>query len=260
MVKPILINGFPRSGTTYLFRYLQWKFGEALFEPLTSPQVAVEFIKDERLKRDLLIKNPWNVNASFYRSWWIYDTKTLEEFKELVKGIPLKEVTLHFYLDLFQDGWEVYHIIRHPADNYFSYVNYFYGGRGFGRKLAFSALKGLAKLGFDSHKFFALWEMATRICPISSYSKIRRSFEAAFVYMWTVANWTALKTLGERRILVYEKPETLETLPEFREFSKNNPFKKKTYEGREKLFKKFDALAREVGVGEEFELLMELMR
>jgi len=166
----LMINGFPRSGTTYLYRYLKWRHGIALFEPLTSPQVAMQEAPPG-LKRALILNNPFNKYASFYRSWWILDERDLREFLEAIRGIPFKEVALHFYLKtVVEEGWDAYHIIRHPADNYISYINYFHKRRFFGRRVMFALLTALAKLGFDSSKFFALWEMATRLVPAHKFA------------------------------------------------------------------------------------------
>jgi hypothetical protein len=101
--------------------------------------------------------------------------------------------------------------------------------------------------------------MATRMVPAYKFAEVRRSFEAAFVVMWTLANEAAKETLGEKRLLIYEKPESLKKLPEMEEFWKSNAFRPKKYPDREKVMETLRSAAERAEVVDSFDELVELI-
>ena len=122
-MRPILINGFWRSGTTYLFKYLKWiSNGKALFEPITSLSVNPKVFYKNKFIKELI------TDRFFYTIPFFYNKFLLKNFLSKIKDFSIKEVTLHFYLDdeFIKENWDIYLIIRHPGDTFISYIQAFF--------------------------------------------------------------------------------------------------------------------------------------
>jgi len=263
MSELILINGSPRSGTTYLHRYLAWKFGKALFEPITTPQALGKVIKDREAVLRALKDHPLLASGSPYGVWWIYDKDKLKRYLSHIANYAVKEISLHMYLDeeFITSNWTPYHIIRHPGDVYLSYFGLM-GRRGKLIEVSIKVLNKLAWLGLHPlSKLFPPWEFGKRLGPAlwsTEQARAPKDYEDAFVILWTLTNYYAMKAVG-KRLIVYNKKEDYLKLPGFEEFeSKVEPIKIREYPQREKIAERFRKKANELGIGDMFEELMNL--
>ncbi len=260
MEKPILVNGSPRSGTTYLYRYLRWKFGKALYEPLVVLRLLRNVTSDVMELMELVKLNPLVTINPQFGSWWFHDVEALKRYLMALKGYAIKEVTLHLYLaeDFIKDNWDVYHIIRHPADNYLSYLYW----RGKRVRYSVKVVNFLARLGFDSlfSKFSPVWEAGRRLALI--FTKNPREpidYDDAFISLWTITNYYVLKALGRDKIIVYNKREDFSKLPDFDVYEeKVERLRIKEYPEREKVMERFVKKVEKLGISDMFEELMLL--
>ena len=254
-----------RSGTTYLFRYLWWlSNGKALFEPLndigmiwrTFPQLRKIQIRYDPKMLDVLM-----------RTHYIYDYDLLRQYFENLKDWNIKEVVLHFYLNEYfiRDNWDVYHIIRNPADIMLSYINAFL------RPLKLHKIYILLRLldhipflnilsynmkskylWFREAKFFERFIHTPETHPF----KIK-TFEDAITIVWTITNYYAINSINpDKQLIIYEKPETYYKLPRWEEWLEKEPLKIKKYKQRDRIFRKMYESAKKFGIEKEFKELM----
>ena len=258
----MLINGFPRSGTTYLFDYLRWyenNYGgkrkvllEPIFDLVRSAWVTHRGAREKVLGKEhysligITLKYKWPHNL------YIYDERDVKFFLERLRGYPMKTVNLHLYLDLAKEDWEVYHIIRHPASVYLSVRSFFFSKAS---KLLhlYDALRFLPVPDIHpyylSAKLFLISEKGIRV-------KVR-SFLEAFTVVWTFTNKYAIKSVG-KNLLIYNKEETLYKLPKFDEYVKRRRFKPKTYGNEAEILRKMREVATKYNFKNEFDELISL--
>ncbi len=264
MERPILINGFPRSGTTYLYRYLQWKYGKALFEPV----VALRTLRDVGNNNvvsiiDALKKNPFATVNSAYRVWWLYNVDLLREYMERLKGIPIKEITLHFYLgeDFIKSNWEPFHIIRHPADVYMSFLSWGRPAPKMSTKVAIKVLNLMVLFGIDIPlRLLGIWATGKILATIFAKDpEAKLYYEDAFIMTWTITNYYAIKVLDKNHLIAYNRKEDYYKLSDFEDFERKEPIKIKEYPNKEKLAKEFKERSKRLGINEMYEELMSLL-
>ncbi len=260
--RPILINGFPRSGTTYLFDYLQWyennygKKRRVLLEPIFDLRRSAWIIHKGKAREKVLGKEHYSLMGITLRYKWpqnlyIYDERDVKFFLEKLKGYPMKTVNLHLYLDLAKENWEVYHIIRHPASVYLSVKSFF-----FKKPLLLNIYDVLRFLPIpDIHPYY----LSARLFLISEkgISVKIRNFLEAFTVVWTFTNRYAIRSVKEN-LLIYNKEETLYKLPKFEEYVKHRRFRPRTYGNEAKILRTMREVATKYHFREEFDELVSL--
>ncbi len=265
MDKPFLFNGTPRSGTAYLGDYLRWRFGndKYLSEPLTSPLVAARLHSE---LKDLILKRHPLLTTSLPRYWLFYNENLLENFMEGIKGYQVKEVSLHRFLNskMVRDNWEVFHIIRDPVSVCLSFKEMFVKDKSYG---ALEVLSWLNKTPLSSlyRKFREVYDPFFAMAKIYLSTRLESydppgSFEESFFVVWILSNHEALEAVGEERLLIYNKPETLKKVPMIEKFMKEvRPFKPRIRKD-EKLEELLRRTVRKYELEEEFEKLEKLLR
>ncbi len=255
-----MINGSPRSGTSYLYRYLRWRYGKALYEPLVVIRTLKNVTTDVVGLIDIIKLNPSVTINPQFGSWWFHEIEALKRYMLALKDFAIKEVTLHFYLkeDFIKNNWEVFHIIRHPADNYLSYLQW----RGKQARISIRILNIFARLGFDSifSRLSPVWESGRRLALIFiKNTDTPIDYDDAFISLWTLTNYYVLKTLGRKRIIVYNKREDYLKLPDFEKFEENvERLRIKEYPKRNKVLQLFVRKAKKLGIYDMFEELLSL--
>jgi len=279
--KPILLNGFPRSGTTFLFLKMYEHYDVAFYEPL-HPSVGgfvTSYRKGkfyEKLHDYFSSKENKYIAEGYYRVFGdkIYDIlkyhpakfendivfplEELKKYMSFFKGYPVKDVRLHFYLfeDFIKDNWEVYHIIRDPFGVYYSIKN-----RILRRidKIPFKRFSIvniiINKLGLNTIYNFA---RRSAFFYVSSNVKLYKieamSIEEVVLIGWIVTNHYVVSRLPKDRLLIYNKPDTLKNLP-----FDTEGFKPKILDDvKEKYQYIFERIAKEWELSEEYEELMKL--
>ncbi len=260
----ILINGFPRSGTTYLYRYLLWRFKErVLFEPVYAPYASAS---KESVWKEAFRYHPLFTFSSTSSNplWFLYNEELLRKYLSFFKDYHMKEVTLHFFVDrpFIRENWEVFHIIRDPVSTYYSFKRLFIDQTiypklfSFMRKLKLNFLENAFKRSYVplfKMAYILLWD---RLDPF----KIKiKEFEEAFLIVWTLSNYYAVNALDENHVIVYNKEEEYEKLKDFDEFKKVEPLNIKVYNDNS-LMTKFERIAKDYKIDEEFYSLMNLFK
>ncbi|UXD22490.1 hypothetical protein IPA_05445 [Ignicoccus pacificus DSM 13166] len=253
--KPIMINGFPRSGTTYLSRYLEWLYGRVVYEPLATPKGTIKRIPE--LAKWFSYYHPYLTDPSVNTTlWFFHNEETLRKFMEGLRGYPIKETTLHRFLgkDWIKEHWDVYHIIRDPVSVYHSFKNLFHSGTTYGKYLRIGE-----KLGIIAKLLQPLDPLAKMAKVYSVIRNIPRpsSLQGWFLMVWTFSNIEAIEAVGEDKLIIYNKEESFYKLPRFTEFIKNNPLRIRVYDDT-KLENLFLKIAREHGFEREYSRLLDL--
>ncbi len=270
--KPILINGSPRSGTTYLYHYLVWKYGKALFEPVTSLMGVCQLPNELKMKA-LKIALPCEVKrtGSFMEFHIFWNREELRQYMELLRGFSLKDITLHLFLDeeFINENWDVYHIIRNPVTTYLSLKEFMLktrvGWNVFGWAVESCERKSpLCKIGAPLSKLYVtligMRETPQKLITTLKCKNIlsfKDPFEAFVVY-WVLANYIAVKSIPNAKLLVYERPETFSKLPDYDEYARERPFKPKR-RSDSTLEKRVDEIVKEYELLEEYEYLKSRM-
>ncbi len=261
-MKPMLINGFPRSGTTYLFDYLrwyEWTYGMkryVLLEPTFDLRRSRWIYHKGRPQKPIIGKEHYSLISITLKYKWapnfyIYDERDVIYFLEKLKGHPMKTINLHLYLDLAKEHWEVYHIIRHPANVYISIRQFFFKMPALidiYDKLRFLRIPDIHPY-YVSSRLFMTSEKGIDFRP--------KNFLEAFTVVWTFTNLHAVKSVGNN-LLIYDKPETLSKLPKIDEFFKRRKFVPKRYEKEAKVLEKMKEIVKRIGIEEEFNTLLSL--
>ncbi len=285
-----LINGFWRSGTTYLYIQLLKIYRAILYEPLLPSlgETLRAIIKQQdleitaRIHKYLSKKMQQKLFTNYYKFFgdkifdiikkyhpnrdriyhFIYNFRDLWLYLRHFKGFHIKEVSLHLYLGekLIRKYWEPYQIIRHPIDVFMSVLDKFCPTA---RKVKLTHLQKLHwTIRFLMNKLGAntLYPIAKELYLIygteTDMKKIEAmSIEDAFIISWTIANYYAVKSLPKDRIIIYEKPETYKRLP----FELKDPLKIKIYpKAREDLSYKFEKIAKKWDLDSEYNYLLKL--
>jgi len=259
-MKPILVNGFFRSGTTYLYRYLEWiSNGKVLLEPITTPYNLLNI----GLKNLEIFKSHPKWKGSKYEHFtFFYDENKLLKFLSFIKDYHIKETTLHLYLDekFIVNNWRIFLIIRHPADTYLSFIKFFYSEQS--RKFIILILERLPYL--IRHFFYSnmriLYNAAEKISRLMGYPK-PETHKEAFVLLWTFVNYHALNSIDpEKQLIIYEDPESYYKLPKWEEWMKIEPLRIRKYKARRKYEKEFYDIAKKLRIEKEFKELMEYLK
>jgi len=290
-MKPILINGFQRSGTTYLYLQLYKNFKKVLYEPLCPclGQIINRILKNIR-DLSFLQSTHWflqyedrislfepylkyfdnfleNIFLKYYpgsdQPQLIYDIKRLRDYYSFFTNFHIKEVYLFFYLndDFFTKNWDIYLIIRYPIDNFISIVKNFFRRKSFKlynilRKITIYS-KYLTNFYLEFFKIdpFGIITLAKDINPrFGPKPNNLWDIEEAFIYVWTIANYQAVKSVPKDNIIIYEKPETYKRLP----FELKDPLRIKIYpKAREILYYEFEKIARRLEIEEEYNYLLK---
>ncbi|UXD22732.1 hypothetical protein IPA_07755 [Ignicoccus pacificus DSM 13166] len=268
--KPILINGSPRSGTTYLYRYLKKWNPYALFEPV-SALVCEKSLPDGVNKHSIILSSPaYSLRklgeVAELNVFW--PRIMVLDFLEKIKGIPFKEITLHLYLDepLITKEWEPYHIVRDPVSVYLSLKEVLLSPRMIWKLTGWIAelrdndvpllknlVSSLAKLQVY---MMSVNEIAGKLMQLTKCKyevRYQDLFEAFMVY-WILANYHAVRKVDEERLLVYEEPKTFLKLPNFEEYAKENP-PKPVKRKNEKLSKRIPEIIKKYELEPEWEYL-----
>ena len=278
MEKPVLINGFGRSGTTYLFFQLHYNYpGKVIYEPLNPSILRIlqemnnlkithpYFSNKVRVIRQNYIElygekifeiiKDYHPNLNTHHRI-LYNITELENYLKHFKGLHIKETVLFFYLNsnFIKDNWRVFHIIRHTIDTYISWL------KAFGikdRKLfKLNKLRFVFKIlsKFINYKFTTLHMNFEELCNLFP---LKRTifFEEIFLAVWTLCNYHAIRSIPKRNVIVYEKPETYRNLP----FTLQERLRIKIYpEARESLQYKFERIAKKIDVDYEYNSLLKL--
>lgn len=237
MAIELVVNGYFRSGTTFIWDFLKSTLDESnylsLYEPL-SPEMAImirkekqdyknrlhnKFVFKDYLKldeQDLLNILRNNPNANLFG---IDSDSSLENyldiFHTLNEKIFLQPNRMHFHLDLVFENYtkKVIHVIRHPLDVYLSITQGAY-------KLVDSKYKRLVHeilkpfflvKSFEIEKQYQ-WINLKIGYPYTYKDSINlrvvnkfNTFEK-FVVVWVVSNYYALKSIEKNcgLLVVYE--------------------------------------------------------
>lgn len=238
MAIKLVVNGYFRSGTTFVWDFMKEALREegylSLYEPL-NPDMAIlinkerdnrinvlhdrfvykEYLEiDERTLARLLRNNP-NANG-----FGIENDAALIAYLDIFHGMErklfLQPNRLHFHLDLLFEryGANVVHVIRHPLDVYLSIAKgaYVLVESRFKRALHALARPFLLVRSFEIEKQYR-WINYKAGYPAGYRDSIRlrllNRFDAfeKFVVVWTVSNYCALKSIQAHggMLLVYEQ-------------------------------------------------------
>lgn len=285
-IKPILINGFPRSGTTYLALQLDKNYpNKVLYEPL-HPNIGKEILIElkhkehpvflkihKKLSRKYFFINYYKnfgeeifkmilrYHPSLSKNSIIFDIKKLKEYLLFFKDFHIKSIRLHLYLseDFIKDNWEVYHIIRYPIDVFCSFLKNMRYSQTYLERKAFFLLDKISKFlptiiinyifrGYVGYNARKLWSL------FSSSLNYPKTYEESFVLVWTISNYFAVKSLKKKNIIVYEKPKDYNKLP----FELKDKLRITIYpNAREKLAYKFEKIAKKLEIENEYEFLLK---
>jgi hypothetical protein len=236
----IVVNGYFRSGTTFIWDFLKKELeGQnyiSLYEPLHSNLSNLILQEKKNKKKNKLhnkilfedylklneetlyklIKNNPNAN-----NFGINSDIELKYYLDIIHNISipifLQPNRLHFHLDIIFENYtrNVIHTIRHPLDVWLSIVNA-YGKDSSSETLPKKTLRFLLKpfrlkYSFEIEKNFK-WIYYKIGYPLnlgeSLSTRILNFFNAfeKFVVVWTVSNYYAIKSIKKNNglLLVYE--------------------------------------------------------
>jgi len=291
-MKPILICGYPRSGTSYLAVQLWKNFGKKILSEPLYINLLIElqqlkrgnekvgniahpyFSKQERLAlllpylenfgdKIFEIVRKYSPSILLNKHTFIYPYEMLVKYFEHFKGYHIKEVRLHLYLgdSFFKENWDIYFIIRHPIDVFMSILKVNKFGKGKFHKLWY-LIKNLGRkvenFYINSLKTsFNIWwliDSATELYYATGIGSPPKTFIEYFVYAWTVSNYIAVNSVPENHIIVYEKPKTYYRLP----IKFYDPIRVKIYpKAREDLQYEFERAAKRLNLENEYNYLLK---
>jgi len=232
----IILNGYYRSGTTFLWKYLKDSFPEhiSFYEPLhTELALSIhqeekggennrlhgEFLWQEYLNltseklSQIIAHNP-NANKEGIKSE--QDLLTyLDLFEEMKEKVILQPNRLHFFIDTVSKEYnsKMIHVIRHPLDVYASmkkaYLNVKSPVYKIAKKLFYPGF--WISPGFDLSKEYR-WINENKKYPIDKRCNWFNKYFSLdhfgkFVVIWTISNYYAIKSIEKNKglILVYEE-------------------------------------------------------
>jgi hypothetical protein len=245
----IVVNGYFRSGTTFIWDYLKNELERydylSFYEPL-NPDLAILLRKEikenkknklhnkfvfkdyMKLPEEILLKilrdNPNANNIGIISSELL--KLYLDYFHNLEKKVFLQPNRLHFHLDIIFENYtnKVIHIIRHPLDVWLSIEKSAYSLVENKIKLALHKLAKPFKLkdAFEIDKQYQ-WIVNRLGYPYnlkdSLYLKFFNKFNAfeKFVVVWVISNYYAIKTVEQYGGLVIPYEYILDNPKEFKE-------------------------------------------
>lgn len=230
----IIVNGYFRSGTTFIWKSLKNQLPNYLcfYEPL-HPNLAMhiqEFKKKQKkdnLHNELLWEDYLNIpeedlnailiNNPNLTKFGITGEQAINEylqiFNKLKKPVLLQPNRMHFFLRNAPADTKVVHIIRHPIDVLRSMEKAYL-------KSEYISLRILKRLGniyffqklnaFDIDKEYKWINQHIGYPPKEDFlfRKIRElDYFGKFVVVWTISNYYAIKSLNSNNgyLLIYEK-------------------------------------------------------
>lgn len=278
--RKILVNGFWRSGTSFLYLQLAKNFDNSLYEPL-NPSLG-NFIKSSIKGHDIIRVHPYFSNNArrnlFYRYYKyfednifdiikkghpntdgiyhvVYNFDKLQRYLSHFKDFNIKEVSLHLYLKELSEYWDVYHIIRHPVDTFISIINNFYSNKFVTLKLTklHWILRQLVnKLG-GNPLYYTAKELMLVYGPadLANFGSI--SAEEAFVISWTISNYIAVRSITKENLIIYEDLNSYKKLP----FEIHDQIKPEIFpRARERYNEDFSKLAERYNLSGEYDYLL----
>jgi len=288
MSKNILINGFPRSGTTYLAVQLNKNFPKkVLMEPLYldlgreiktnlrgKPSLLFE-IAHKKLTEKFLFRNYYEnfgdkifeiiikYHPSLDHDSVFFDIQKLKTYLMFFKDFHIKETKLHFYLneDFITDNWDVYVIIRHPIDTFISYIKAFLNFRLLRKVLHFEHFPILSKivrrLDISDRFIKCNWHKILNAYVDVRLNPTKLTYKHKFLLVWIVLNYFAVKAIPAKKIVIYDNPKTYKRLP----FELKDPLRITIYpKARENLAYEFEKIAKELGLEEEYNYLLKFFK
>jgi len=233
----IILNGYFRSGTTFLWRYLNNSLKNdfiCFYEPL-HPELAKLVslsLKGERfnfLHKDFLWEEYTQLNERILNKLFINHPNItndgisnefvlklyLDIFDNLNKKVLLQPNRLHFFFDFLSQNYncKIIHIVRHPLD-VFSSMQKMYDDnphRGI-KRLIIKILKPYGALYLTNFEIEKNYLWIKRHYGINSNNFSIRFFNpfdifGKFVVVWTISNYYAMKSLERNKghLIVYEK-------------------------------------------------------
>ena len=228
----IVVNGYFRSGTTFLWGFLKDSLKEhsCYYEPL-HPDLSnairretyekkenkihksylwQEYIKLDKEKINEILRNNPNVNLNGIKN----DEEVLNYFNifdKLKNKTLLQPNRLHFHLDLISKKYnpKIIHVIRHPLDVYLSMNKMYYNVcDNSGQKILKWILKSIIfqrASGFNLNKEYN-WIIKYTGYPlikhnnwITKYFNWRDNF-GKFLVIWTISNYYAIKAVENIKV------------------------------------------------------------
>ncbi len=254
----IVVNGYYRSGTTFIWNYLKEELVRrgyfCFYEPL-NPGLANLILKEQKEKKinklhgsflfedylklneeilyNIFINNP-HYNNGFYPRNYLEVEYYLNLFDKIEKEVFLQVNRLHFYLDIIFKKFtkNVIHIIRNPLDVWIS-IKKAFEVRDFDtilRKILIKITKPYRlQYAFNIKNDFN-WIYEKLGYPVNYDSfyikRLLGNFSAfeMFIVVWIITNYYAIKSIVKNNglILVYEK---IVDNPEYLKNSLENFFK-----------------------------------
>lgn len=230
MAVKVILNGYFRSGTSFLYKALKsnLKNHVSFYEPLhhrlgliinTTIEGDIDDVHQQRItdeyhrlsfdaKKKLLLNHPNTTLNGIQGERALLDYISL--YNDMKSNVFLQTNRMHFYLDVVREEYDakVIHIVRHPLDVYNSMKNTSFRDTGFKRFIEkFFKIRNMYELEKDFY-----WCLRHTGKPKGYYHSWKiRFFDSKFsfkkfVAVWIIANYYAIKTLEEKGLVcAYEK-------------------------------------------------------
>lgn len=233
----IVVNGYFRSGTTFIWNFLNETFERegilSFYEPL-NPYLALYIRKEDqgqknRLHGDFLYRSYSNIenelllkilrNNPNVSHHGIYNDRVLIDYLDIFNNMPqkifLQPNRLNFHLDLLFGRYtkKIAHVIRHPLDVWLSVKKAIYSSsedqviRIIHRILPLFMFKNSFEIVKQYHWIYNHlgYPYNLRDSLYQSTSNYFNTFEK-FVVVWTISNYFALKAINNNGgyLLAYE--------------------------------------------------------
>ena len=239
----IVVNGYFRSGTTFIWKYLKESLRDyaCFYEPL-NPELALYIKKEKHTKRKDRMHNEYLMqeylsldegtlnrlllNHPSTNKSGIYNEEALKAYLDIFHNLPcnvlLQPNRLHFFLDLFFNEYKakVIHIIRHPLDVYLSMQKAY--SYNYNSSITKSILKKMLKVFAIQNKYDVdkdyKWIAKHTGYPYASLESWnikylnRFDYFSKFVVVWVVSNYYAIKTIEKNGGLLVAYEEAYEEL------------------------------------------------
>ncbi len=238
----IVVNGYYRSGTTWIWKVLKNELKEHLcfYEPL-NPRLAniiqlerrfkskfflhSEFLLQEYINLDdsdllkILRNHPNNNSVGFYGDAQLL--KYFDIFNDMKENILLQANRLHFHVDLISDryGPKLIHIIRNPVNIFLSIKKIKNSLRknnetSFIKQIAinFTGFMILKNFFYINNEFRWINKYLGSTIDVNKKDKFftreyyKRNYFAKFIFIWVLSNYYAIKSIERHNgyLLVYD--------------------------------------------------------